>query len=110
MINFWYTSCTPCVAELPHFNRIASEYAGTVDVIAVHADVRGNVEAYIAENFPHSKIRFAFDENNEYYAALGGLDTYPMTLVLDENDVIVDIFFEGVTYERLKDAVEQALN
>ena len=110
VINFWYTSCTPCVAELPHFNRIAAEYAGTVDVIAVHADVRGNVEGYIEENFPHSKIRFAFDENNEYYAALGGLDTYPMTLVLDENDIILDIFFEGVTYERLKDSVEDALN
>ena len=33
-----------------------------------------------------------------------------MTLVLDENDVIVDIFFEGVTYERLKAAVEDVLN
>ena len=25
VINFWFTSCTPCVKELPHFDKIYKE-------------------------------------------------------------------------------------
>ena len=26
MINLWFTSCYPCIAELPALNRLAKEY------------------------------------------------------------------------------------
>ena len=46
----------------------------------------------------------------EYYTALGVRGTYPYTVVLDENGVIVKIFVSSVTYEDLKNVVEAQLN
>ena len=117
IINFWGTWCTPCVNELPYFDQIASNYADDVTVIAVHTNVIAKTApAYIAEHYPNSNMIFAKDDPSEsvtaevYYSALGGRDTYPYTVVLDEHGVIVKIFFDAVHYEDLEAVVEQQLN
>ena len=117
IINFWGTWCTPCVNELPYFDQIATNYADEVTVIAIHTDMIANTApTYIAEHYPDSKILFAKDEPNAetgidvYYSALGGRDTYPYTVIIDENGVIVDIFFEAVHYEDLEEVVERELS
>ena len=30
VLNFWFTSCPPCIAELPGLNRLVDEYDGPV--------------------------------------------------------------------------------
>ena len=118
IINFWGTWCTPCVNELPYFDQIATNYADDVVVIAVHTDMISNTAPdYIAGHYPDSNLIFAKDESGgqagapeKYYAALGGRDTYPYTVVLDEHGVIVKIFFEALHYEDLEAVVEQELN
>ena len=114
IINFWGTWCTPCVNELPYFDQIATEYADQVCVVAIHSSVSSETSpAYIAEHYPESSIIFSWDGgegfNGEYYTALGGRGTYPYTIVLDEEGVIVEIFFSSVTYEDLKGVVEKTL-
>lgn len=117
IINFWGTWCTPCVNELPYFDQIATNYADDVTVIAVHTDMIANTApTYIAEHYPSSNIFFAKDDPNietgidVYYSALGGRDTYPYTVIIDENAVIVEVFFEALHYEDLEKVVEQELN
>ena len=113
VINFWGTWCTPCVNELPYFDRIATEYKDSVTVVAVHGMATATAPAYIAKYYPTSNIVFANDYipegstvENGYYTTLGGRGTYPYTIVLDERGVITDVFFSSVTYEDLKAAVE----
>ena len=118
VINFWGTWCTPCVAELPHFDRVASEYKDTVTVLAVHSSSSyGNTppEEYVASHYPNSEMIFAKDVPSaeskyvdEYYAALGGVSTYPMTLVLDEHGVIVFKQIGSLTHDELVDAINLA--
>lgn len=118
IINFWGTWCTPCCAELPYFDRIASEYADTVSVVAIHTHlVNETAPAYIGSNYPDSKLVFAKDYPIDdqglvggYYSALGGRGTYPYTVILDENGVIVKIFVASVTYEDLKQIVDATLH
>lgn len=117
IINFWGTWCTPCVNELPYFDQIATNYADDVTVIAVHTDmITDTAPAYIADHYPNSNILFAKDDPNpetgidKYYSSLGGRDTYPYTVVIDEHGVIVKIFFEALHYEDLEAVVEQELN
>ena len=39
IVNFWATWCSPCVKELPHFEKIGQDYAGKkVKVILVSLD------------------------------------------------------------------------
>ncbi len=112
IINFWGTWCTPCVNELPYFDQIASDYKNEVSVIAVHTNmVSETAPTYIKDHYPESNIIFTRDLDLEgYYSMLGGRGTYPYTVVLDENGVVVKIFFEALEYNDLKEVVESELN
>ena len=117
IVNFWGTWCTPCVNELPYFDRIASEYADSVTVVAIHTSLSAETAPeYIETHYPDSSIHFAKDYPLDelglyggYYTSLGGRDTYPYTVVLDENGIIVSIFVESLEYEDLKEVVEAQL-
>ena len=96
IINFWGTWCGPCKAELPFFDEVASLLPDHVTVVAVHS-VMGvdDGPAYIQEHFPNSNIVFAVDNkgsskvNGELFTALGYRNNYPVTIILDENGVII---------------------
>ncbi len=115
VINFWGTWCGPCKAELPHFNELASEYEKDVVFLIIHS-VSGskNASAYINTNFPDSKMIFAYDipldsYRDMYFNLLGGTDYYPRTLVLDKNGVITFSYDGGLSYDKLKSEIENAL-
>lgn len=117
IVNFWGTWCTPCVQELPGFDQIAREYRSEVAVVAVHTALAGETAPeYIGKYYPDSSILFALDEGLDeagmtggFYSALGGRGTYPYTVILDENGVILEVFLSAVEYEDLRDAVEAYL-
>jgi len=117
VINFWGVWCPGCLKELPYFDRIATEYKDEVTVVAIHTDMLSNQEGgYISENYHDSDIIFAKDEPHptvsadEFYTMLGGTGAYPITLILDENGVIIAKFMHEVTYEELKTVVDGALS
>ena len=120
IINFWGTWCAACVAELPYFDQIASEYADQVDVIAIHTSGRlPTAPAYIAANYPNSKITFAADSSDSssdydvFYEILGGAESggaYPFTVILDAEGVITFKVIGSVHYEDLQREVEKLIN
>ena len=115
VINFWGTWCGPCKAELPHFNDVANEYEGRVVVLTLHTSYGNDPVVYVEENFPDSKIVWAYDValddfSDEYYTALSGKGSYPMTIILDEDGVITFVREGSLTHEELVDEVESALD
>ena len=113
VINFWGVWCGPCKSELPHFDELAENY--DVSVIAVHSkEEKKKMAAYIQENFPDSKITFAWDitgenkYNDDYYILMGDVGAYPYTVVLDANGIITKTFIGMVSYEQLTEAVQEA--
>ena len=116
VINFWGVWCPGCLKELPYFNEVATEYKDRVTVLAIHTELLSDREAdYISKNYPDSDIVFGRDDADaeagadKYYTMLGGTGAYPMTLVLDENGVIVKKFMHEIGKAELVDAVEAAL-
>ena len=116
VINFWGTWCTPCVNELPYFDRVAEEFADSVNVVAVHSLLANNTMAdYLAEHYPDSPITFVTDygqgTTSDYYTTIsgGGAAGYPYTVVIDETGIITGVFPSTLEYEDLKLAVEAAL-
>jgi thiol-disulfide isomerase/thioredoxin len=108
IVNFWGVWCAPCIEELPYFDRIASEYPEEVAVIAVHTDMASETAPeFIQKYYPDTQIVFAKDIDAEgYYAALGGRDAYPYTVVLDKNGSVISTFVGPVSYSDLQKIVE----
>ena len=126
VINFWYTSNTTSVAELPYLDSIARKYSEDVKVVAVHGMLLNTAANFIRKNYPDSPIVFLADfipeENkteddamnemyrNGYYTMLGGVNNlYPRTVVLDERGIITHVFPNFVTESELETAVLQAM-
>ena len=120
VINFWGTWCTPCVQELPYFDEIATQYKNTVNVYAVHSTLLSSTaSAYIEQYYANSDMIFLLDTKlnpddrtppDAYFNALGGTDSWPMTLVLDRNGIIVAHFTGAISHTELENAVIEALN
>ena len=111
IVNIWATWCPPCKAELPDFDRIATEYEDELVIIAAHDySGRANAPAYIENNFPSSKIIFAYDSYyGDAFFAAGGTKYVPRTAILDQNGVIVYAQDGMMTYEQLVSIIEKLL-
>ena len=107
ILNLWATWCTPCVNELPHFDRIGAEHPEDVAILAIHSDlITDNVADYLS-NFDYT-IPFAIDESGEVIASLGGSTLLPQTIVLDRNGIVTYNSVGSVTYEKLAALVREA--
>ena len=121
VINFWYTTCGPCVAEMPYFDEIAKKYASSIKAVAVHGMMVQTAPAYIAEHYSDSPIVFLSDfipegdnttelDRTGYYTMLGGVNNaYPRTVILNEMGIITHIFSHSVTQQQLETAVLEAM-
>ncbi len=117
VINFWGTWCGPCIAELPHFDAVARDYADRVTVVAVHSGFipQGDQHptAWIPANHPDTPMLFAQDPGDgidgTYYPLLGGAGVYPTTIIVDGNGVITCVHLNSISHAELVAEVERAL-
>lgn len=113
IINFWYTTCTPCVTELINeFPLILNEYGDQVTMLAVHSygTADDEVSSFVAENLTMLDATYCFDgQYNIYYTLFGGGQSWPGTVILDGDGVIVSVITGPTTYEELKTIIDSIL-
>ena len=108
IINIWATWCSPCRAELPDFDRIATEYKDQVVIIAADTDAgMGSADLYVKQNFPTTDILFGYDSPyDDLYLAAGGYGYVPQTAILDQNGIIIYTDSGALSYEFLRQIIE----
>ena len=109
VINFWATWCTPCVAEIPYFDRLAAE-KNEVSVIAIHGYSTRDVGEFIGKNWPNHSLLFAQDNLSGSkcltYQLLGGSSMWPMTVMVDtEGKIVYNSTQSFKSYEQLEQLV-----
>jgi thiol-disulfide isomerase/thioredoxin len=84
MINFWFTSCKPCIDEFPVLNKIKEKYADKVNFISITYDDKSKV-AKLTDRFS-----FDFDKfiNALDYIEKLDIKAFPTSLFIDKNGIV----------------------
>ncbi len=103
LINFWNTSCNPCISEMPSLNIAYKEYKDDVEVLAISSilgswDSEAAVRSFAARYTGDNALAFPLFADGPYeelgqvqfaqYLALGGL---PTNVVIDRYGMIAKI-------------------
>ncbi len=97
VINFWFTTCAPCLAELPALNKLADEFKSqNVVFIAFAKNDNATISKFIAgKAFNYLQVSSAYDLSEEFSVC-----GWPTNLVLDKNGIVRQIFAGGRTDEK----------
>ncbi len=101
LINFWATSCGPCVKEFPDLNRIKKQFKNSVNFVAISFDNSSKVENFL------KKHKFDFEQITDSGIQLDSLkiNAIPMSLLLDKNGKILKVY-GGLITDNEKEVIE----
>ena len=108
LLNFWATWCGGCQVEIPWFIEFEKEYQGNgFAVIGVSMDNDGwkSVKPYIREK----KINYSIGIGNRGLGSLYGLDSMPMTLLIDRSGRIASTHIGLVAKTDYRSEIETLL-
>lgn len=118
VVNFWFTTCGPCVGELTELdtlNKELEEKGGMV--IGINAFTLGGDETEISEakNLLEAKEvsyqNVYFDKDSEAGSFAQGIEAFPTTYVIDRNGNIVGEPIVGaVTAETQMDTLKKMID
>jgi thiol-disulfide isomerase/thioredoxin len=86
VVNFWYSTCAPCIRELPALSDAAEKYGDKVQFIGVNPNDSRDVAQAFLKNLG---VNFAsyIDDGDQLSAV--EVATFPTTYFLNANGVIV---------------------
>lgn len=110
LVNFWATSCTTCVAEMPEIVATYNKFqAKGFDTIAVAMSY--DPPAYVV-NFAQTRqlpFRVAIDNTGAVARAWGDVQLTPTTFLVDKRGEIVKRYVGAPDFEELHRLIEQLL-
>lgn len=81
VINFWFTSCKPCIAEMPILNFYKEKYGNKIDFVAITFEDEARVKQFLTKkSFNYVHLVNAKDYINQL-----NIKFYPTFLYLDKN-------------------------
>lgn len=87
LINFWFTSCKPCIEEMPILNSIKEQFKDKVNFIAITFEPNEKVIAFLKKH----KFNFKQITNARKFTDSLQMKSFPVNIFLDKNGVIQNI-------------------
>lgn len=103
VINFFASSCAPCVKELPDFEAVSHRFDGQVRFVGIAA---GDDRQAAQQLLDETGVTFETgeDPDNEMFIAMGSF-VLPTTYLVDENGTVVANQIGAMNAEMLTDAI-----
>jgi thiol-disulfide isomerase/thioredoxin len=108
LINLWFTSCSPCIEEMPVLNELKSKYGEKFNFLAITYDS----EIMVKKILDKHKFEFTHIVNSKKLTTKLGFNGYPVNLFLDKNGVVkiiegsVPIYENEVGELQMSDGIE----
>ena len=106
VLNFWFSSCTGCVAEMPFLVKLAPELARRqIALLGVNAIDEGSIVQRTAKTngLPYPTL---VGPGASALSKSVGVQAYPVTLVLDKGGTVIDTIL-GFDEPRLRSALNR---
>ena len=84
LINLWFTSCAPCIEEMPVLNELKSKYGEKFNFLSITMDSESKVKKLLEKH----KFEFTHIVNSKKLTTKLGFNGYPVNLFLDKNGVV----------------------
>lgn len=88
LINFWSTTCEPCIEELPYLNKLKETLGTKVNFIAITHDPKEKVDRFLINhtfNFIH--ITDSVKELQSYFSLIRN----PLNFIIDQQGNVQEI-------------------
>ncbi|MDR2925639.1 MAG: TlpA family protein disulfide reductase [Azoarcus sp.] len=110
LVNFWATTCSTCIEEMPDLARTYEKFAGAgLEIIAVAMDYdpEPQVRAYAKKAALPFKV--ALDADGEIALAFEGVRMTPTTFLIDRQGQIVHKYLGKPDFGKLHALLEELL-
>ena len=94
LLNFWYTTCTYCVAEFPFMQQAYEQYSEDVGIIAVNPFEE---DAAISSFQSQYGLTFSMAKCPSTWSATFNVSGYPTSILIDQYGVICLVEAGGIT-------------
>lgn len=116
IIDFWFTGCVPCKAEMPYFDKLAKELAGKdVKFISVSLDTGEQLLAawrkIVAAKEPSSEVVY-LNLNGGFKSGFVkemNIRSVPRIMMVGKDGRIIDTYAKKPSDPKLKQQIEQLL-
>ncbi len=90
ILNFWSTTCAPCVAEIPGLNTLYRELSGH-GLVVIGIALDGSAEP-VRELIARLRLAYpiVLDSDKEVYFDSYGLFGQPISVLIDRNGTVVE--------------------
>ncbi|MBK8946454.1 MAG: TlpA family protein disulfide reductase [Ignavibacteriae bacterium] len=84
LINWWATSCIPCIEEIPGLNKLVEKYKNeSVEFLSIIWDAE-NLDKFLSKH----KFNYLHGYSSEYLTSLLG-ETFPRNIIINRNGDIL---------------------
>ncbi|MFS4415745.1 redoxin domain-containing protein [Maribacter sp. 2307ULW6-5] len=87
MINFWFTSCAPCIAEMPVLNKMKEQFGADFNFVSLTYESQEKVEGFLKKqpfNFEHIINARSFIDAMK-------INTYPINFFIDKDGIVREV-------------------
>jgi peroxiredoxin len=109
VLNFWFTHCAGCIAEMPELNELYQKYQGDTNLVflAITFDDLPKVRDFLrTHTFSYSIVADQGEVVKHY-----GISTFPFSMVVDKGNRIVfsnNAVLQGKVVETLSKYIDQS--
>jgi thiol-disulfide isomerase/thioredoxin len=104
VINFWFTSCKPCIMEIPHLNKLVADNKDSVIFLAPAPENETQVKKFLKKySFEYNITPSSID-----LIASMNIENFPTHLVVDKEGIVRQVFI-GYAYD-IKEKLQLEIN